>query len=600
MSKALFPQIKPLSNNPTPAELAEFSRAVRAALSVLQLVPQQLAAVEKQVAGSATTTAEGGSSSGTDTVEAPTAAAGLQVTSGFAKNVLAWTPATYQGHAYTEIWRAQVDDLGQAVEVDREIFSMWADENLPSSSLSVDYYYWIRHVNKNGDEGAFNAVHGTIGSTADDPEYLLEIAAEKWQASYDYAAGDLVMPTRPNGYCYEATVDGGSSGTTEPAWPTVIDETVTDGDLVWTCRAAFAFERFFKIAMVDGVPRLTLKDLYLADGIIKRAMMGSLSVDDAHIISMSGNKITARSIAASQYEELRNSLMYNGWDSLDATHPLVIPFLILSETTAIQSIKLSWKVLPYRGYSTAASSGGGSTISTTQVNVPTHFHGATVQSGDVSSYGDRLYYGFIDGKLYLYHPSNSDMQTSITLDSADSDWHTHQIVATRTNNTTNKIPINFFETSKTIRCTSDGAVFTTGTTNGHQHGFSFNPTYAGNQHALYWANGRFYSVGLSSGSVVAQVSGPSPSKHYHGVTTPNHPHAIAFGIHEESNSPSITVSTDDGDGAGYGTPVGYAGDQVNVDLTGDFSGAGWKGIKFSASARCRIAFVLECKLDITA
>lgn len=34
---------------------------------------------------------------------------------------------------------------------------------------------------------------------ADDPDYLLQLAAEKWRAGHNYALGDLVMPTRPNG-----------------------------------------------------------------------------------------------------------------------------------------------------------------------------------------------------------------------------------------------------------------------------------------------------------------------------------------------------------------------------------------------------------------
>lgn len=301
MSEALFQQIKPLSNNPTPAELASFSRAVRGALSVLQSVPGQLATLDKQVAESVASSAAlvaGGDGTDIEVVEAPTAAMDLEVFGSFAKNILQWAAATYQGHAYTEIWRAQVDDLGQAVEIDGEQFRLWADENLPKTSLAETYFYWIRHVNKNGDAGAYNAVAGTPGRTADDPEYLLQLAAEKWQASYDYAAGDLAMPTAPNGYCYEVTVDGGSSGETEPTWPTVIDEEVVDGDLTWKCTATFSFEAFFKLALVGGVPKLTLKELFLADGIIKKVMIGDAEIDDAKVANLSAAKLLAGIISA--------------------------------------------------------------------------------------------------------------------------------------------------------------------------------------------------------------------------------------------------------------------------------------------------------------
>lgn len=57
-----------------------------------------------------------------------------------------------------------------------------------------------------------------------------------WLASTAYALGDYVVPTTENGYRYECTT-AGTSGTTEPVWPTTIGATVTDGSVVWTCRA---------------------------------------------------------------------------------------------------------------------------------------------------------------------------------------------------------------------------------------------------------------------------------------------------------------------------------------------------------------------------
>ena len=56
-----------------------------------------------------------------------------------------------------------------------------------------------------------------------------------WAASTAYALGDFVEPTTHNGYKYECTT-AGTSGTTEPTWPTTPGNTVTDGTAVWTCR----------------------------------------------------------------------------------------------------------------------------------------------------------------------------------------------------------------------------------------------------------------------------------------------------------------------------------------------------------------------------
>ena len=293
MSAPTVAQIRPLSARPTPAEVAEFSRAVRSALLGLQVVPGQLAQLQRQLTGVAAVAGAGA------VVEAPTLPTGFTATGLFSGIQLAWAPPGYEGHAYTEIWRAQVDNLGQAVLVDREAFLLWTDTALPSSALAERYYYWIRHVNDNGDAGAFNATAGTAASTVDDPEYLLEIATEKWLPVNNYALGALTIPTRPNGFCYEVTTDGGSSGAVEPAWPVVIGQTVADGGLVWTCKAAFSFETFFKVALVDGAPRLTLSELFLADLVVKRGMIGTLAVDDGKIDNLSVTKLLAGIIQAS-------------------------------------------------------------------------------------------------------------------------------------------------------------------------------------------------------------------------------------------------------------------------------------------------------------
>lgn len=65
-----------------------------------------------------------------------------------------------------------------------------------------------------------------------DPTRLVSTA---WLAG-TYALGAAVVPTAPNvtGYQYQCTT-AGKTGTTEPLWPTVVGQTVTDGAAVWTC-----------------------------------------------------------------------------------------------------------------------------------------------------------------------------------------------------------------------------------------------------------------------------------------------------------------------------------------------------------------------------
>jgi hypothetical protein len=55
-----------------------------------------------------------------------------------------------------------------------------------------------------------------------------------WSASAAYALGQKIVT---GDYRYGATTEG-TSGGTEPTWPTTVGETVADGTVVWTCESA--------------------------------------------------------------------------------------------------------------------------------------------------------------------------------------------------------------------------------------------------------------------------------------------------------------------------------------------------------------------------
>lgn len=59
-----------------------------------------------------------------------------------------------------------------------------------------------------------------------------------WATSTAYSLGNRRIPTSSNGYYYEATVAGTSSGT-QPTWPTTLGDTVTDGGVTWVCRGRY-------------------------------------------------------------------------------------------------------------------------------------------------------------------------------------------------------------------------------------------------------------------------------------------------------------------------------------------------------------------------
>ena len=53
-----------------------------------------------------------------------------------------------------------------------------------------------------------------------------------WTASVNYSVNSIIEPTTSNGYYYKA-IQGGTSGTTEPTFPTRVGQQVVDGQIIW-------------------------------------------------------------------------------------------------------------------------------------------------------------------------------------------------------------------------------------------------------------------------------------------------------------------------------------------------------------------------------
>jgi len=81
-----------------------------------------------------------------------------------------------------------------------------------------------------------NGVERVMGTESDDPS-----AAIDWAATTAYSLADFRESITPNNYLYEVTT-AGTSGASEPTWPTTPGGTVVDGTVTWTCRAKPAWE----------------------------------------------------------------------------------------------------------------------------------------------------------------------------------------------------------------------------------------------------------------------------------------------------------------------------------------------------------------------
>lgn len=63
-----------------------------------------------------------------------------------------------------------------------------------------------------------------------------------WQASNAYSLGDAARPVTRNGFAYEVT-SAGTSGASEPTWPTTPGNTVVDNGVTWTCRNNYSLAK---------------------------------------------------------------------------------------------------------------------------------------------------------------------------------------------------------------------------------------------------------------------------------------------------------------------------------------------------------------------
>lgn len=103
----------------------------------------------------------------------PPAPSGLFTTGKAATIELAWAPppANYHQLAYTEVWRAPVNNFAQATLLVRAGANSHVDPVGPGATR----YYWIRYVSWANVPGPYNASSGTVGASDIEVEHLLGV-----------------------------------------------------------------------------------------------------------------------------------------------------------------------------------------------------------------------------------------------------------------------------------------------------------------------------------------------------------------------------------------------------------------------------------------
>ena len=121
----------------------------------------------------------------------PPVPTGLAASGAIQSIILDWTDpfALYGNHSYTEVWRADTDDLGAAVLVGQSPSFVWVDQVATGQTK----YYWIRFVSTANIVGPFNSAAGTPATTGFVmSEDLAELAVTAGKIAAAAVTGDKV------------------------------------------------------------------------------------------------------------------------------------------------------------------------------------------------------------------------------------------------------------------------------------------------------------------------------------------------------------------------------------------------------------------------
>ena len=215
MAKTGLPGI----SSPLPADVRQFLERVREIVEGLPDTYVTNSALNGSgIGGGGNGQGNGTGISGTADFSPPPAPTGFFVSGAMTTIILSWNSAGRSNIAFTEIWRASVDDFSRKVKIGTSQGNMYSDPVAPGSA----YYYWIRFVTTAGVEGPWNALAGTLGRTSDDPAYLLHILTGQIAESHLY--GSLASSIdKIDGQSVAIAVNSGLIGTIGAEYTVKID-----------------------------------------------------------------------------------------------------------------------------------------------------------------------------------------------------------------------------------------------------------------------------------------------------------------------------------------------------------------------------------------
>jgi predicted nucleic acid-binding Zn-ribbon protein len=116
-------------------------------------------------------------------VDGPTAPTGVEAVGAFQFITISWDYPNYDGHSHTEIWVNNSNDFATKTFLAQTTASIFSHE----VGNGATKYYWVRHVNRNDELGAFHSETPVSATTAPDIAHLMGLLDEQLQDLPGYA-----------------------------------------------------------------------------------------------------------------------------------------------------------------------------------------------------------------------------------------------------------------------------------------------------------------------------------------------------------------------------------------------------------------------------
>jgi hypothetical protein len=222
-----------------------------------------------------------------------------------------WNQPSYRNHAYAEIWRAEVANIGAAVKIGTSDSQNYVDA---PTNTTAEYYYWVRFVSAADVKGPYNSQLVKAKANIDpavliaslENELLNSTLSKNLALSLTNATNQIVeeresrQKDSQNLYAqYTVKIDQNGHVSGFGLASETIDGTTTSAFIV----------RADKFAIVDPTstsnsltttPAADVVPFQVTGGAvyIKSAMIAAASITSAQIASLAANKITAGYINA--------------------------------------------------------------------------------------------------------------------------------------------------------------------------------------------------------------------------------------------------------------------------------------------------------------